>query len=199
MKAQMLVFDPLSAHLKRAANGDKKSAEGLVMAISPKLFRTAFRLLQNQADAEEAVQETLIKLWKIAAKWEVGRAKIETWCFRVLSNICFDKLRANSKYHFDEIDENLQSYDLNSDGIIIQSQLKNKIDNAIQRLPSRQQAAIILTYFETLSAKEVASALDTSIDAVESLLARAKKSLKLSLLNEDPEILEDLLVFGANG
>ncbi len=198
MNAKMLIFDPLSAHLKRAAIGDRKSAEALVLAISPKLFRTAFRLLQNQANAEEAVQETLIKLWKIANSWEVGRAKIETWCFRVLSNICFDKLRAQNKYHFDEIDENIKANSINSDGIILQNQLKNKIDNAIQKLPSRQQAAIILTYFEMQNAKEVSIALNTSIEAVESLLARAKKSLKISLLEEDPEILDDLLIFEAN-
>lgn len=199
MTIEPLIFDPLSAHLKRAAIGDKKSAQSLVMALSPKLFRIAFRILRNQSDAEEVVQETLVKLWKIANEWQVGRAKIETWCFRVLSNLCFDKLRKQNRYHFDEIDENIDSGAIGADNIILQANLRNKIDKAIAKLPTRGQAAIILTYFEGQGNKDVASALDTSVEAVESLLGRSKRSLKQYLLDDDPEILEDLLVFGTNG
>jgi RNA polymerase sigma factor (sigma-70 family) len=195
MTSATLLFDPLLGDLKRASRGDKQAARALVTKISPKLFRTAYRLLNNEADAEEATQETLIKLWKIANDWKSGNAKIETWCFRVISNYCFDKLRAQKRYIYDELDENMAITNEDGENSLIWGQLSNQIDKALEKLPARQKAAIILTYFEGLGAKDVAATLETSIEAVESLLSRAKRALKQILSDEDPNFQEYILKF----
>lgn len=198
MTSALLVFDPLCGYLKKASIGDKEAAKALVNNISPKLFRTAYRLLGNSHDAEEATQETLIKLWKIAKDWKTGNAKIETWCYRVLTNHCFDKLRAKNRYIFDEIDENVQANEIHTDDLMARGEIRNQIDLALDKLPARQKTAIIMTYFEGLGAKDVAASLDCTIEAVESLLARAKKALKQCLQEHDENFGQNIMSFALN-
>ena len=195
--SEPLLFDPLLAHLRRALNGDKREAEALVRKISPKLFGAAFRILQNANDAEEIVQEALIKLWKTGPDWKTGRALIETWAYRVVMNLCFDRLKSQKRYVYDEADENLPDNAQSAENALMFQEISNEIDRALLSLPPRQRAVIVLTYFEGLGGKEAAAALETSVEAVESLLARAKKFLRAELTNSEPEILNQFAAFGA--
>ena len=155
------------------------------------MFALAFRMLRNQSDAEEVVQETLLKLWKMLGEWEFGKAKVETWAYRVVYNHCIDKLRRANKFIAEEVDDNQPAPTLNPEQNLMQDQLKSEFATILEQLPSRQKSAIILTYYEGLNAKEAGAIMDISVDALESLLARAKRKLK-TLLN--PQILGDGIV-----
>lgn len=192
-----LLFDPLLAHLRHALNGDKREAEALVRKISPKLFSSAYRILQSANDAEEIVQEALIKLWKVGPEWKTGRALIETWAYRVVMNLCFDRLKSQKRYIYDETDENIPDGGQSAENALMFGEISNEIDRALLCLPPRQRAVIVLTYFEGLGGKEAAAALETSVEAVESLLARAKKFLRAELTKSEPEILNQFAAFGA--
>lgn len=198
MQAKPLLFDPLLGHLRNAANGDKKAAAALVRAISPKLFGISYRLLQNQSDAEEVTQEALLRLWKIAKEWRAGEAMIETWAYRVVTNLSFDKLRSAKKFGADQLeDDTFMDDKISAEGELINRDISNEIDRALAQLPPRQRAVIVFTYFEAMGAKETAAAMETTIEAVESLLSRAKKSLKQALLNDEPELLNEYIAVAA--
>lgn len=185
MNLEPLIFDPMLNLLKKSRKGDKRSAEALVRQVSPKLYGVAYRLLNDASDAEEIVQEALIKLWKISDDWKSGNAKIETWLYRVVTNLAIDKLRHRSKFVKGELDDNIISNEENPEETIEGSELARDMDNLIENLPPRQKAVIIFTYFEGKGAKEVAKIMDTSVEAVESLLARAKKNLKKIMLESN--------------
>jgi|APTNR8051073442_1049403.scaffolds.fasta_scaffold13731_3 RNA polymerase sigma-70 factor (ECF subfamily) len=198
MSSEPLIFDPLLGHLRGVANGDKVAAEALVRAISPRLFRTAYRIMQNSHDAEEITQETLIRLWAIARSWKSGQARIETWAYRVTTNLCFDRLKSGNRFVRDgeELD-NLMDNTPTAEAELVKREITNEIDRALATLPHRQRAAIALTYFEGMSARVAGEALDVSVEAIESLLARAKRTLKQKFLENTPEILSDLVALAA--
>lgn len=198
MSSKPLLFDPLLGSLLKAVKGDKKAAEVLVRSISPKLFGLAYRLLQNRADAEEVTQEALLRLWKVAKDWRKGEALIETWAYRVVTNLSFDKLRSAKKFDADQIEDDIFMDDkISPESELINRDISNEIDRALAQLPPRQRAVIVFTYFEAMGAKDTAAAMETSIEAVESLLSRARKTLKQVLLNDEPELLNEFVAAAA--
>lgn len=76
------------------ANGSKPAAIELTRRLGPKLFRHAFYRLQNKADAEDVTQDAFLRLWKIAPEWKQDQAQVSTWLYRVVDNLCIDRLRA---------------------------------------------------------------------------------------------------------
>jgi RNA polymerase sigma-70 factor, ECF subfamily len=188
--ADTLVFDPLAKLVEKAGRGDRGAAKMLVEATSSKIWRIAWRLLRNSTEAEDVTQEALIRLWKVVPNWKPGRAKIETWLHQVTTNLCFDRLRKAGRFVEDSaIAEPTDPAPL--PGVKLQGDaLRARIDSALAALPHRQRAAIILTHYEELSGKDASAILDISVEALESLLARARRTLRLALAEEKYELLE---------
>ncbi len=88
-----MIEDPDAEYVARAGAGDRAAAQVLINRHLPKLMALARRMLSDSAEAEDAVQETFLRLWKHAASWWPGQAKFETWIYRVTLNQCFDRLR----------------------------------------------------------------------------------------------------------
>jgi RNA polymerase sigma-70 factor, ECF subfamily len=185
-----IAFDPLASLVIKAGKGDRDAASRLVTAVSPGLWRIAWRLLRDHGEAEDVVQEALIRMWKIAPNWQIGRAKIETWLYQVTTNLCFDRLRKAGR--FVEEDAAPEPHDPTPlpDAALAEAGVRNRIDEALAQLPDRQRTAIVLTHFESLPAKAAGEILGVSVDALESLLARGRKSLRAALANEKHELLE---------
>ena len=76
------------------ANGSKPAAMELTRRLGPKVFRHAYYRLQNKSDAEDIAQEAFLRLWKIAPDWKQDQAQVSTWLYRVIDNLCIDRLRA---------------------------------------------------------------------------------------------------------
>jgi RNA polymerase sigma factor (sigma-70 family) len=88
-----LASDPDGELVARVGAGDRAAARLLVARHVDKLLALARRMLGDGAEAEDAVQDTFLKLWTHAARWQPGGAKFETWLFRVAINACYDRLR----------------------------------------------------------------------------------------------------------
>lgn len=185
-----LVFDPLAKLVAKAGAGDRSAARALVEAVSPRIWRIAWRLLRDAAEAEDITQEALIRLWAIAPKWKPGRAKIETWLYRVTTHLCFDRLRKAGRFVEEAAGADAVDPSTPPDGGLRATDVCARVDLALSLLPHRQSAAIILTHYDGLSAKAAGEVLDISVEALESLLARARKALRQALADEKHDLLE---------
>lgn len=172
-----MIKDDEADQMARAAKGDRMAMHGLVTRHSPAVYRLAFRMLARAEDAEDVTQETFLRAWKILPKWTPG-AKLSTWLHRVALNLCYDRLRKSREALFSEPPEQADSADKRPDAALQQVQVKRAVQSAIQTLPDRQRAALTLTALEGHSNQTAADMMDVSLQAMESLLARARRSLK---------------------
>ena len=140
----------------------------------------ATRMLNDAAEAEDVVQETFLRAWKALPKWE-PRAKFSTWLHRVALNLCYDRLRKRRELTMEHLPERTDPA-LTPAEQVDQAQRVRAVEQAISGLPERQAAALTLCALQGHSQIEAAEIMDTSVEALESLLARARRTLRTSLL-----------------
>ena len=162
------------------ANGDQAAARALMLRHAPRVLSLAKRLLKDTAEAEDVTQEAMLRLWKIAPDWRTGEAKVSTWLYRVGSNLCTDRLRKKRGVGLDEAPE-IEDETPNVEDQMIAADRGRAVHRAMERLPDRQRLALTLRHFEEQSNPEIALVLETSVEAVESLLSRARRTLAADL------------------
>ncbi len=168
--------------VKQAANGNETAYAILVERHLKQIFSVARRMLGNDADAEDVSQEVFLRLWKHAGTFDSERSKLTTWLHRITINLCIDRYRTRKLVAIDEVDEPVISGD--QERSIQEQQLSARVEEKLHSLPDRQRLAIILFHYEGHSMKTVAELLEISVEAVESLLARARRKLKQALKSE---------------
>jgi RNA polymerase sigma factor (sigma-70 family) len=169
------------------ANGDRAAASALTYRLTPMVFSLANRLLNDRAEAEDVAQEAMLRLWKMAPDWRQGEAKVSTWLYRVVSNLCTDRLRKRKGIGLDEIAEPRDE----TPDTVAKMHTENRalaLRQALAGLPERQRQAVILRHFEGLANPDIAKVLDVSVEAVESLVARGKRSLNALLIGRKEEL-----------
>lgn len=178
-----------NALIARTASGDRLAYASLVRRHLPRLLAVARRMLGSDLHAEDAAQEALIKVWTHAASYDPAKARFTTWLTRVGMNICLDRLRKRGEEpwpeDFDVAVASRQEHDL------MRGQVSAKVGAALQALPDRQRQALILCHYEELSMAEAAEIMETTAEAIESLLARARRALKRQLEPEWRSLIAD--------
>ncbi len=175
--------------LARFADGDQSAARALVERHSGRVLALAVRMLNDSAEAEDVMQDAMMRVWKIAPDWREGEAQLSTWLHRVALNLCYDRLRKRNTVDIDAIAEP-EDPTPSVQARMETHQGGGAVREALQMLPERQRAAIVLRHFEERSNPEIAEALDVSVEAVESLLARGRRALKAALESRRGELLE---------
>lgn len=171
------------------AGGDEQACGLLMQRHLGRIVALGRRMMGNQADAEEIAQEVFLRVWTHAERWEPGRAQFGTWLHRVAANLCLDRLRRRrGTADIDEMPD-LVSGELAPDARLEADELAARVEEALQQLPERQRAAIVLSYYQELSNSETAEVLDVTIEAVESLLSRGRRQLRKLLATEKQELL----------
>ena len=171
------------------AKGDERSCRVLMDRHLGRIVALARRMLGNQADAEEVAQEVFLRVWTHADRWQPGKAQFGTWLHRVAANLCLDRLRRRrGTVDIDEMPD-LESGEPGPDRQLEESQLAARVEAALQQLPERQRAAMVLSHYQGLTNTETAEILDVTVEAVESLLSRARRQLRTSLATEKDELL----------
>lgn len=173
--------------LTRFAKGDAVAARTLTLRLTPRVLAQAYRLLGNHAEAEDVSQEAMLRLWKAAPEWRLGEAKVSTWLYRVVSNLCIDRLRKAQPDGVDTIAEPEDPGDGPADVLQRQSRAR-ALQSALGRLPLRQRQAVVLRDLQGLANPEVAEIMETSVEAVESLLTRGRKALSADLIGRRAEL-----------
>lgn len=166
--------------LQRVAGGDEQAAQQLVRGHAHALYGLARRLLEGwESEADDVVQDAFLRLWQQAASWR-PEARINTWLHRVTYNLCIDRLRCKKGVALDSIAE---PEDPRQD--LLQHHHRQekaaRIESALAALPKRQCAAITLVHHQGFSQQEAAEIMNIGVKALESLLSRGRKQLRVML------------------
>ncbi len=176
--------------LARAGKRDANAFAQLVDRHFPVVHRVVWRMMNGHADAEDVAQEAFLRLWRDPAQVREGAA-LRGWLMRVATNMVTDRFRAKPMQAMDDDFDVADGRD-NAEEQLDRSRAVRTVDSAIASLPDRQKLALTLVHFEHLSNSAAASIMEVSVDALESLLARARRSLKEHLAPAKRELLASL-------
>ena len=176
----MAADDGDEALLRAVGRGEPAAVRAMIARKLPRVSALAARMLGDPAEAEDVAQEAFMRLWRHASGFRWGRASLDTWLHRVVLNLCYDRLRRRREQPMAEPPEQADPTP-GADQRLQAREASRRVQAALDDLPERQRAAILLHHYEDLSNGEAAGVLGVSVDALESLLARARRTLRTRL------------------
>ncbi len=180
--------NPSDAELLAACSGaDAQAFRLLLLRHQDMVRRVAWRLGLRNADVDDVAQETFLKLWNNPGQIREAAA-LKGWLVRVASNLVMDRFR---KKPMDDLEaaEHVSDGAPAADEVMERNWAALEVDRAIKALPDRQRLALTLVHFEQMGNIAAAAAMELSVDALESLLARARRALKEKLKSKAPQLL----------
>lgn len=172
--------DPDEDLVRRVGQGDPAAIQALVARKLPRMLALACRMLGDAVEAEDVAQEAMLRVWKQAPRWRPGQARFDTWLHRVGLNLCYDRLRRRREIPTEVLPDRPDPGPAPDRGLLA-AELGARVDRALQALPQRQREAIVLCHYQELTNIEAAGLMEVSIEALESLLSRGRRTLRLSL------------------
>ena len=180
-------FDEDGALLLAYANGDTQAARQLTARLAPKALGQAARMLADRSEAEDVTQEALLRLWRVSPEWRQGEARVSTWLYRVVANLCTDRLRRRRLVGLDQVAEPPDPRPSVLERMQSETRLR-ALSDALAAMPERQAQAVALRHLEGLGNPEIAAIMEISTEAVESLTARGKRTLAAILAGRKAEL-----------
>ncbi len=178
--------DTFDILMKKTAEGDQRAFRDLATRLSGRMFGLAYRLMGNNASAaEDAVQDALIKLWTSAPNYR-PQGKLESYVLTIVHRCCIDLYR--KRRPDSEISDIIPDTTPLIETQLIDRSARENIMIQIDRLPTRQRDAVLLSYFEGHTNRSIADILTVSEKAVESLLVRARRNLGQNWPQHDEKI-----------
>jgi RNA polymerase sigma-70 factor (ECF subfamily) len=159
-------------------DGNGQAFAVLVERHTNRFYRLAYRYLQSKAAAEDVVQDAFVKIWENPALWQPERnSKFTTWFYRIVVNLCLDMRKRKRQV---ALDDAIQLVDEREpvDETMMRAQEQKILEKEIAALPERQQTALNLCFDEGLSNQEAAEIMGLKLKALQSLIMRAKTTLK---------------------
>ncbi len=160
--------------------GDRRAYHVLVERHGRRVLGLARRMMRNLAEAEDVSQEAFLRVWQKAGEWQPRGARFTTWLYRVVVNLCLDRRRKPTMAPIEAAGDPADTRP-DAEQTLATVQRERQVASALQALPERQRAALVLSYYEGLSNVEAAGALELSVSALESLLVRARRALRQEL------------------
>jgi RNA polymerase sigma-70 factor (ECF subfamily) len=179
-----LTGDPDEDLLQRIAAGDPEAVRQLVADKLPRLLALATRMLGDASEAEDVAQETFVRIWRHAGGWRWRGIRFDTWVHRVALNLCYDRLRQRRETSLAEPPEMADVGPAPDAALLAEAETGPAVERALQSIAPRQREAIVLVYYQGLSNQDAASLMTISVEALESLLARGRRSLQTILVRE---------------
>ena len=195
------------ALVQRTMRGDDKAFEIIMRQNNCALYRAARSILQDDAEAEDAVQEAYLRAYRALDSFQ-GESKLTTWLTRIVINEALQKMRKRKhetgtvslenvvdlEMHLDTANEGKVSPD-NPEAAAIRGQTRKLLENKIDQLPSAFRTVFILRALEEMSVEETASCIGITEATVRTRFFRAKSLLRESLAKEIDVVFENAFAF----
>jgi len=171
--------------MRRVAKGDMDAFQSLIEAHQARVVGTVAKMLGDDVDSEDIAQQVFIRVWKSAGRYQ-PTAKFTTWLFKITRNLVFNELRRRKRHpvtplQLEEEEHFFQPADcggMSPDASLLDSELNDAIQMAIDALPETQRMAIVLRRYEEMPYEEIGEVLGLSVPAVKSVLFRARAELR---------------------
>jgi RNA polymerase sigma-70 factor, ECF subfamily len=174
-----------AAAVAGARAGDKEAFRLLVERHSHALFRLAYRMTGNEHDAEDVVQEALVKAYRSLDRFE-DRSSVGSWLYRITANCAYDSLRSKQRRgrlmgDGDPEDAVLEtpSADPGPDRLAASSEIRQRVDVALARMSVRERSAFVLRHFEGRPLNEIGESLGMDLNATKQSILRAVQKVRL--------------------
>jgi RNA polymerase sigma-70 factor (ECF subfamily) len=176
--------------VERVRSGDTDGFRVLVDRYSRSVFRLAYRMTGNEADAEDVVQESFLRAYRQLDSYE-SRSSFSTWLYRIAANYSLDLIRSRKRHedrraHALEGDEvnvldSVKSAEPGQERVLYGSQVRARIDAALSELSDQERTAFLLRHFEGKSIEEIGAVLGTAGSATKNSIFRAVRKLREAL------------------
>jgi len=164
---------------------EKKEFEELYKRYAPVLYRTAYRMVKNDADALDVVQEAFIRIYNGLSKFR-NESHIQTWMYRIVMNLCYDYFRKRKKITFvseqelfdpEAGQESLQNIS-NRDADEISQMRRQTLQRALEHLTVRQRTVFNLRIYEELSYEEIAKIMKIKVGTAKATFFQSVEKIK---------------------
>lgn len=184
--------DPDAALMLRVKRGDRAAFAELVDKYKQPVMNFIYRRLRDETEAEDLAQNVFLQVYKSRGRYK-QTAKFSTWLFTISHNLCLNELRRRSRHPAESLEETHTENDEQpprqiedksqaaAPDNVLQSELAQKIEEALDELPENQRSAILLCRQEDLSYEQIAKILRCSLSATKSLIHRGRETLKEKL------------------
>ncbi|CDN43484.1 RNA polymerase sigma factor SigW [Paenibacillus sp. P22] len=176
--------------IRLALKGDQRAFADLVGMYQDKLYHLAYRMLYNRQEAEDAVQETFLRVFRNMERYDESM-KFSTWIYRITTNLAIDRLRRRKPgFSLDaEVPEHdgldgysmFASEDASPEDEVLLSETQRIIRTAIETLPPKYKSVMVLRYLEDLSLQEISDVLDMPVTTIKTRVHRGREFLRKKL------------------
>jgi len=179
---------------KLSLGGDRRAFAELVEMYKDRIFHLAYRMLGNNQESEDVVQETFLRVFTNLHRYDESQ-KFSTWIYRIATNLCIDRLRKRKTYYSLDADMSdnsegsdwyslLSSNEKTPESHMLLSETQEQVRKAIETLPEKYKSVVILRYLHDLSLQEIGEVLDMPVTTVKTRVHRGREYLRKKLENE---------------
>ena len=170
--------------MQQVQQRDESAFSVLVQRHTQSIHAFIYRLCGNQSDAEDITQETFLRLWQRAANWTPDTVRFSTWLHQIARNLYIDQFRRARSRKRTSIQETVVFTESTLETIEDAAQ-RRAIQDALRALPERQRTAVVLCQVQGWTQQDAAKVLDTTVDGVQALIGRARRTLRRILVKND--------------
>jgi RNA polymerase sigma-70 factor (ECF subfamily) len=161
--------------MQAVAAGDLDAFGEIITRHQSMAWSVAYRFLGDATEAEDAAQDAFLRVLEAAPRYR-PTAAFRTYLYRVVTRLCLDRLEKKRPRYVDQLPAT-PSADLGPPETLARRESADAVRRALEVLPARQRAAVVLRHYEGLSYQEIADAMNASVKSVERLLVRGRESL----------------------
>lgn len=170
-----------AALVRRAQQGDQGAFEEIVRRYARFVYNLALRLTQNPQEAEDLSQEAFVRVWKALPSFRI-EARFRTWLYRIVTNLCYDRLpklrKEFSEMDVEHINEAVLPSQAQPERTLLTKEEQTRLHTAIGNLPQHYRLLITLRHLQEMSYAEIAEATEQPLGTVKAGIYRARQILR---------------------